>query len=309
MDCHSNPTGRSIFLGSGYNHDGSDAPHYVDLYSYRVHGCNSIRTSYFPSDIIFRDIEVYDTSDNGGIYVFGEADVGSYHPDDYRVLIEDVASHDNENPHGIKCQAGGITARNLLLYRNGGHGISFPAWSGYNTLEYIRAYDNNGGIEIGSADTTLRHALVTENYYGLWVNDVASAYITGVVSRDNYADGIFIDMDSRNVVVENCTSSGNEDYGIGVRWNATGVTLRDNDIYGNGAGGINTHQYNDGGTYIWPDNVLILGNRIHDNSVGGVYIREGDDIVIQGNTFSNNQKSIDVSSSAVNVTQSGNVFL
>ncbi len=308
VDCHATG-GRTMFLGSGYDHDGSDAPHYVDLYSFMVHGCYSIRTSYFPSDIIFRDLVIYNTSDNGGIYVFGEADVGTYHPDDYRVLIEDVVSHDNAD-HGIKCQAGGITARNLLLYNNGGHGISFPAWSGYNKVEHVRAYGNDeSGVEIGSIDTNLSHALVWGNYYGVWIDDVASGYASGVVARDNYADGIFIDMDSSKVTVENCTSNGNADYGFGVRWNATDVTIRNNEIYGNGAGGVVTRRYNDAGTYVWPGNALILGNSIHDNGGAGVEIRDGDDIVIEGNTFRGNGQAITVSSSAVNVTQPGNVFL
>ena len=40
------------------------APDYVDVYSFSVHGCNGIRTGYGPTNLILRDIEVYNNGDS-----------------------------------------------------------------------------------------------------------------------------------------------------------------------------------------------------------------------------------------------------
>lgn len=303
IDCSAVPDAQGIFLGSGYDHGGADAAHFVDVYSFVVHGCNGIRTSYSSTDLIFRDIEIYESGDNGGIYVW--QDMTNDVPEDLRVLLEDIESHDNQEIHGIKCQGGGITARNLLLYRNGGHGVSFPYESAFNDVEFVYAYDNGeSGVEIGSDDTSLRHALVEQNYHGVWMNDNAPRItVTDVLARDNYAHGFSIEQGVTEVLLEHNVAYGNEGSGIRIRDNASGVVLRNNSLYGN-ARGLTTSLYEQRA----PSHVQVIDNDIEDNSEFGVFIDRGADVLIQGNSFRGNGQAISVGAAASGVVQSGNSF-
>jgi hypothetical protein len=315
IDCSSTPDARAIFLGSGYNHDGSDAANYVDIYSFSAHGCNGIRDSYASKHLIFRDIIVHHSFDNGGIYIWQDLNsqafngAASQSMDNLDILIEDVVAHDmgtaERRTHGIKCQGGGVTVRNLLTYNNVAHGISFPSESAYNTIEYVISYNNNGGVEIGSDYTTLKYALSHDNYHGIWINDNAPyVNVSNSDVNNNYAYGIVVEQGTSNVFIENTKVYNNDAGGIRIRDNCSYLYLRNNRIYSNNNAGVSIGR-SDATHTVYPSYVRIYDNHIFNNPLG-IQAEFGNNIFITNNKFCNNNRDVSVSSSAVSVTQSGN---
>jgi len=83
---------------------------------------------------------------------------------------------------------------------------------------------------------------------------------------NNTGNGLWLDSDNANIVVENCLMKDNFSKGVSLEKNQGPITLRNNRICGNGAG-LNDAQ---------SDNVTLEGNQIFDNTdfnfaIGGNY--------------------------------------
>ena len=314
MDCSSYPDEQGIFLGIDYSHDGSGTIHYVDLYSFSVHGCNGIRTSYGDTYLTLRDLDVYDNTDNGGIYIWHDVQVPwptNQNAYDQHILLEDIVSHGNNRAsvHGIKAHPGGLTARNLLLYNNGGHGISVG--SRYTDISYVISHDNGvagggGSVEIGSSNTKLSYVVSYDNYYGVQINENATDInVSHVVVYDNYQAGIEFDAEGASYVNLDDVDASGSNWGIEMRDQTEHVTIRNTNLHDNG-GGVYMREY--GGYY--PVDIHIDGNTIRDNEGHGVNLNVARDVFITNNVFSGNGgDDIYMSGSATNVEESGNTFL
>ncbi|MBN1275589.1 right-handed parallel beta-helix repeat-containing protein [Candidatus Woesearchaeota archaeon] len=310
IDCSSRPDSNAILLLQGSTADGWDddnAVEYIDIYSYEIHGCKGIRSAPATKHIIIRDVELYDCSDNGAIYLYH--DKTHPNPDKLDILIEDAVVHDNPDPHGIKFQAGGGTIRNTVVYNNGGHGISFAQESGFNTAEYIIAYDNGqGGVELGGPGSVMRHGLFYNNYFGLVTNDDATGVnISGVVSYGN-AYGVSIGQylhGAFDVIVEDTEAYRNTYHGIAIVGEASDVTIRNNLIHDNDEKGIKV-----GSTLSVMEEpsrrVVIYNNTITNNPVA-IGLDWVDDAEIYDNTLQGNDQNI-VEGKATNINAHDNTL-
>jgi hypothetical protein len=313
MDCTSLREEQGIFLGRDYSHDGSGAVHYVDLYSLIVHGCYGIRTSYGNTNLTMRDIEVYDNTDNGGIYIWNDKhDPWPLNQNARRqdILLEDISTHDNNRAavHGIKIHPGGFTMRNILTYNNGGHGISTGAR--YADISYVIAYGNSytdgggAGIEVGSAHTNLIHVLSYDNYYGVLVNEVSeNVNVDDVVAYDNYEGGVAV-YGTYGGTVNNVRSYGNG-YGMPIRDNTYDLIVSNCSFHDNSDAGIDTFTY----AGFVPREIDFLSNTIYGNGGAGVWLEQGSDMLFRNNTlYGNAAGDFDIESPVTGVSMEGNNF-
>jgi parallel beta-helix repeat protein len=96
--------------------------------------------------------------------------------------------------------------------------------------------DNGGSKWVGAINLTIRN-----NYF-----------------HDNYNNGIWVDTDNLNVVIESNTSVNNQGEGIQYEISCAGV-IKDNDVRGNGGAGIEVTS---------SQNVDVFGNTLQGNGMG-----------------------------------------
>lgn len=156
-------------------------------------------------------------------------------------------------------------------------------------LDRGNRYPGSTNVELSDADhVTLRHLTLTGAEKGLWVHN-ASTHLTAtdLVVADNAADGITIESDSENTVVDRLTSFHNGGYGINIR---SGITrLSSSEVFNNGSGiyvsGAGTGKpvvVGSADTAGNPDLSLGLGNRVYNNVRRG--IEALGNVLVFGNT-------------------------
>ncbi len=201
---------------------------------------------------------------------------------------------------GIYADAGsgsrGLTVQNVDLYGNG-EGIDVEASNDEALISASTVHGSSqDGIYIASANPTISGSTAYGNGSDGIQTAGAYATITGNAVHDNGTNGVETGVAftaGAYTTVEDNAVFDNRGSGIYTNYGVDGL-ISGNDVYGNGSGdsnesGISAYDYNDAAS--GSDQLVISGNRVHDNLGLGIstYAGDGGEILVVNNTVYGNQ--------------------